>query len=145
MGTFHMQADGLRNGGFPIGPDGDGNVFKDLKVMYSTAAYPILRDDDAELYPKGVLTNLLSIEYHYEQQETGQAAMEFSGTDAASGASISVTEPLARERAGPGGRHRDGRHGLGDADRVLERFVRGDLQQHALGYDAGRESRRPGH
>ena len=113
MGTFHMQADGLRNGGFPIGPDGDGNVFKDLKVMYSTAAFPISVTMTLELYPKGDLTNLLTIEYHYEQQATGQAAMEFSGTDAASGASISVTEPLARERAGPGRRHGDGRHGLG--------------------------------
>jgi hypothetical protein len=90
MGTFHMQADGLRNGGFPIGPDNDGNVFKDLSVIYSTAGFPISVTMTLELYPKADLTNLLTIQYHYEEQQTGQAAMEFSGTDAASGASISV-------------------------------------------------------
>jgi hypothetical protein len=91
MGHFHMQADDLRNAAFHIGADNDSNIFKSLDVIYSTAAYPISVTMTLELYPKGDLTNLLTINYHYEQQETGQAAMEFSGTDAASGASVSVT------------------------------------------------------
>jgi hypothetical protein len=90
MGHFHMQADDLRNAQFVIGADNDGNSFKSLDVIYSTAAYPISVTMTLMLYPKGDLTNLLTIDYHYEQQATGQAAMEFSGTDTTSGASISV-------------------------------------------------------
>src|SRR4029079_10123031 len=68
----------------------DDNVFKDLMVMYSTAGFPISVTMTLELYPKGDITNMLAIRYHYEEQQTGQAAMEVSGTEAASGASISV-------------------------------------------------------
>src|SRR5882672_4271415 len=40
---------------------------------------------------------------------------------------------MAGDRAGAGGRDRDGRHGQRDADRVLGRLVPGELRQHALG------------
>lgn len=90
MGHFRMQADDLRNAQFGIEPDENDNVFKSLDVMYSTAAYPISVTMTLQLYPKQDFTNLLTITYHYEEQANGQAAMEFAGTDAASGASINV-------------------------------------------------------
>ena len=90
MGHFTMQADELREANFGIRPDADLNLFKDLTVMYSTAAYPISVQMRMRLYPKGDLTNELVINYRYEEQENGQAAMEFSGTDSTTGAALSV-------------------------------------------------------
>jgi hypothetical protein len=90
MGSFSMKADDLRNAGYGIGPDGDGNIFKSLDVMYSTAAYPISVSMTLVLYPKGDLTNMVTITYHYEQQANGQAGMEFQGTDSTTGASLKV-------------------------------------------------------
>jgi hypothetical protein len=91
MGHFLMQADGLRNAGYVVAPDGDGNLFKSLDVMYSTASYPISVQMTLVLYPKGDLANLVTITYDYEQQSNGQGAMVFSGTDSTTGASLSVT------------------------------------------------------
>ena len=90
MGTFHMQADGLRNGGFPIGPDNDGNVFKDLTVMYSTAGFPISVSMTLELYPKADLTNLLTIRTTTRSSRPGRRRWSSRARTAASGASISV-------------------------------------------------------
>ena len=113
MGYFHMQADDLRAAGFPILPDADLNVFKDLKVMYSTASFPVSVTMTLVLYPKGDLTNTLTIVYHYEQQQNGQAAMEFSGTDAASGASLSITSHwLATGRGRAEAVGQDGKGGM---------------------------------
>jgi len=100
MGFFHMQADDLRAGGFPILPDADQNIFSDLKVMYSTAAFPVSVTMTLVLYPKGDFTNTATIVFHYEQQENGQGAMEFSGTNAASGASLSITSRWLASGAG---------------------------------------------
>ena len=100
MGYFHMQADDLSAAMFPIAPDGDGNVFKELKVTYSTADFPVSVAMTLVLYPKGDRTNMVTIDYHYEQQENGQAAMEFSGTDASSGASLSITSRWLASGAG---------------------------------------------
>jgi hypothetical protein len=91
MGYFHIGTDKLRMGNYPLAPDADGNIFQDLKVMYSTAAFPISVHMTLVINPKNNPTSTLTILYHYEQQENGQAAMEFSGTDSSSGASLQIT------------------------------------------------------
>jgi len=100
VGYFHMQADNLRAAGFPILPDADQNIFSDLKVMYSTASFPVSVTMTLVLFPKGDLTNTVTIVFHYEQQENGQGAMEFSGTDSKTGASLSVTSHWLASGAG---------------------------------------------
>jgi len=99
MGTFRILGDGVRNEGW-IKPDEDGNVFKELSIMYSTAAYPISVSMTLKLYPQGDLTNEIEIVYHYEEQETGQAAMQFFATDSSTGGSIKVTSRWLASGAG---------------------------------------------
>ena len=90
-----------------------GKVFKDLKVMYSTAAFPISVTMTLTLYPKGRCSrDLLSIDYHYE------AAGERAGGDGVLGHRCGERSldqrgqsRWLREWPGPGRRHRDGRHG----------------------------------
>jgi len=90
MGTFHIQADGVRVANFGVTPDKDGNLFRELTVMYSTAAFPISVGMTLVLSPGGDVTNTLTIVYHYEALEDGRAGMEFVGTDSSSGASLSI-------------------------------------------------------
>jgi len=100
MGYFHIGTEQLRAGNYPLGPDADGNTFEDLKVMYSTAAFPVSVSMTLVIHPKNNPTSTLTILYHYEQQENGQAAMEFSGTDSKSGASLSITSHWLASGAG---------------------------------------------
>src|SRR4029079_5814030 len=72
MGTFHIHADGVRVANFGVTPDKDGNLFRELTVMYSTAAFPISVGMTLVLSPGGDLTNTLTIVYHYEALEDGR-------------------------------------------------------------------------
>jgi hypothetical protein len=90
MGTFHIQADGVRVANFGVNPGPDGNLFREVTVMYSTAAFPISVTMMMIFSPAADLGKTFSIDYHYEQQEDGRARVEFVGTDSSSGASLSV-------------------------------------------------------
>ena len=80
------------------------------------------------LYPKGDLTNIVTIDYHYEAQANGQAGDGVLGTDSTTGCFAQRHQPLARDRPGPGGRDRGERHGRGgDVDRVLGRLVQVEI------------------
>jgi hypothetical protein len=111
-GHFVMEADGLRNAGYLIQPDGDGNWFKSLSVSYSTADYPINVMMMLVLYPKGDVTNMIGIMYTYEQQSNGQGAMAFSGTDSTTGRSLQITSRWLA--SGRGRADATGQDGLGN-------------------------------
>ena len=113
-------------GGFPLATDGDGNWFKSLDVMYSTARLSDQRVDDARALPEGTtsrtsLTIALPLRGAGERPGRRWSSREPTAT---SGSSLSVTSRWLATGAGPGRRDRGGRHGRGgDADRVLGRLV----------------------
>jgi len=92
-GTGMVQADTqmLRDAGFPF-DDSDGTVHS-IMIRYSTREYPISVVMEMVTLPKPTVDNpsptVTTIKYEYGQQETGQGAMGFSGTDS-EGKSIAV-------------------------------------------------------
>ena len=89
MGTFHMEADGLRNGGFPIGPDHDGEMLKDLTVKYSTAGFPISVAMKSAV-PKADSSRTCLRSGTTTRPADRAGAMEFSGAADCDGAPLTV-------------------------------------------------------
>jgi hypothetical protein len=112
MGHFRIQTDVLRLAGFPIEINAKGELLKELDVMYSTAAFPISVTMKMVLYTDaaaGAFLNTVTIEYHYEAQANGQGAMEFKGTDSATGWTLGIISRwLATGRGRADARAQDG-------------------------------------
>jgi len=108
MGHFRITTDALRAAGFflEINVKGDGELLKELDVMYSTAAFPISVTMGMVLYTDALTAtpfmNWVTIDYHHEAQSNGQGAMEFKGTDSKTGWTLGIESrwlPTGRGRA----------------------------------------------
>jgi hypothetical protein len=104
VGHFRIQTDPLFAADFPLEVNAKGESLKELIVDYSTAGYPIMVTMNMSLYVNVRLegrTNITTIRYHHELQESGAGLMEFLGTGS-DGKSISVVSqwmPTGRGRA----------------------------------------------
>ena len=94
MGHFHMGTDALRAAEFPFDINAKGEMLKDLDGHVLDRGVSGQRHHDAALCipmrrPTDFVTTTI-IDYHHEAEESGAGLMTFSGTDSASGATISV-------------------------------------------------------
>jgi hypothetical protein len=103
VGHFRIGTDALREAGFPVEINEKREMLKELIVQYSTAAFPVSVTMNMALYRNVDLgfTDIATIRYHHEAQESGAGLMEFAGSDTM-GRSFSIVSrwlPTGRGRA----------------------------------------------
>jgi hypothetical protein len=109
VGMFAIQTDMLRDAGYPFEMNAKGETLRLLTVDYSTEGFPISVEMHLELWTGGGFVETVMIDYVYEAQSNGQGAMEFKGTDSATGWTLGIVSRwLATGRGRADARAMDG-------------------------------------